>query len=356
MLRRRLLSVLQRYAPNTAARVRDWLWRRDRYAEYDVRKTQERARFAGELDVGALPPIYVYWANRHLRPVLESLGFSHPEDFYAREIERVAQRVARPLRMLSVGCGNCDTEVRIARLLRERGVQAWTLVCLDLTAPMLERGRDLAATEGFGDRFEFVAADLAEWRTDERFDVVIANQCLHHIVELERVFARISDVMAGDGVFLTSDMVGRNGHQRWPEAKAIVDSFWPELPKKYRYNRQLRRQENRFRDWDCSIAGFEGIRAQDILPLLVQRFDFEFFYAFGNVVDPFIDRGFGWNFDADAEWDRDFIDRVHAADEAAIESGSIKPTHMLATMRHRQGIVPRTWRDRTPERCVRPVA
>ena len=198
-----------------------------------------------------------------------------------------------------------------------------------------------------------VAADLTDSRTDERFDVVIANQCLHHILELERVFERISAIMAPDGVFLTSDMIGRNGHMRWPEARELIDRFWEELPKAYRYHRLLRRQENRFQDWDCSITGFEGIRAQDILPLLVQRFDFEFFYAFGNVIDPFVDRGFGPNFDADAEWDRDFIDRVHAADEAAFDAGTIKPTHMIAAMRHRQGLVPRVWKSRTPESCVR---
>jgi SAM-dependent methyltransferase len=336
-----------------SARVVGWLERRERRAEYEARRAQELTRFADEVDINVLPPIFGYWANRHLRPAFESLGYAHPEGFYAREIERHAARSGRPLRMLSVGCGNCDTEVRIAKLLLERGVTAWSLVCLDLTAPMLERGRELAAAEGLAGRFEFVAADLSEWRTDGRFDVVLANQCLHHILELERVFDRVSGVLAADGVFVTSDMIGRNGHQRWPEARAIVDRFWAELPDAYRYNRALRRHEQRFLDWDCSVVGFEGIRAQDILPLLVERFDFELFYAFGNVIDPFIDRSFGWNFDADAPWDRDFIDRVHAADEAAIDAGTITPTHMIATLRHRQGLVPRTLNGRTPERCVR---
>lgn len=349
----RLVSALQRISPELSARLRGWLWRRDRRKEYGARSAQERNRFADEVDISALPPIFAYWANRHLRPVVESLGFSYPEDFYAREIERQARRKGGPLRMLSIGCGNCDNEVRIAKLLVERGLVDWTFVCLDLTAPMLERGRELAAAEGLVERFEFVAADMCEWRTNETFDVVLANQCLHHIFELERVFKRVSEVLAPDGVFVSSDMIGRNGHQRWPEAREIIDRFWLELPEPYRYHRLLQRQEERFMDWDCSVVGFEGIRAQDILPLLVQRFDFDFFYAFGNVIDPFVDRGFGWNFDADAAWDRDFIDRVHAADEAAIDAGVVKPTHMFATMRHRRGIVPRTWKGRTPESCVR---
>jgi hypothetical protein len=51
---------------------------------------------------------------------------------------------------------------------------------------------------------------------------------------------------------------------------------------------------------------FEGIRSQDILPLLLEYFHFEVFIPYGNVIDPFIDRTFGPNFDSSREWDRDF--------------------------------------------------
>jgi len=104
-----------------------------------------------------------------------------------------------------------------------------------------------------------------------------------------------------------------------------------------RFNRQLKRQEDAYLDWDCSVSGFEGIRAQDILPLAVQRFGFELFLPFANLIDPFIDRSFGHHFDPQAAWDRDFLDRVHARDEAELTAGRIKPTHMFAVMRAVQG-------------------
>ena len=128
-------------------------------------------------------------------------------------------------------------------------------------------------------------------------------------------------------VGLPTGMSGREG----PQA-AIVREFWRELPREYRYNHQLARQEDEFLDWDCAQEGFEGIRAQDILPLLVERFGFDLFAPFANVIDPFIDRGFGHNFDAGADWDRAFIDRVHARDEAEIRRGAITPTHLFAVM------------------------
>jgi hypothetical protein len=75
---------------------------------------------------------------------------------------------------------------------------------------------------------------------------------------------------------------------------------------------------------------------------------------YGNVVFVFVDRSFGHNFDAESEWDRDFIDRVHQADEEAILEGRIKPTSMVAAMTlepvgEEQLRHPRL----TPEFCVR---
>jgi SAM-dependent methyltransferase len=198
---------------------------------------------------------------------------------------------------------------------------------------MLERGTQLAQTDGLADKVVPLQADFNEWQPVGRYDGIIAHQSLHHVVALEHLFDAVGAALAPHGRFIVSDMIGRNGHQRWPEALAIVREFWRELPSAYRYNRQLKRQEDEFLDWDCSTEGFEGIRAQDILPLLVERFGFDMFLGFANVIDPFIDRGFGPNFSADSQSDREFIDHVHERDQAEIAAGSIKPTHMFAVMR-----------------------
>jgi hypothetical protein len=123
-----------------------------------------------------------------------------------------------------------------------------------------------------------------------------------------------------------------NGHLRWPEAYEIVQEYWQRLPASYRYNQQLKRHEEMFENWDCSLYGFEGIRSQDILPLLLDRFHFQVFVGFGNIIDPFVDRAFGHNFDATAQWDRDFIDEVHERDEREMIRGHVKPTHMVAVV------------------------
>jgi hypothetical protein len=148
-------------------------------------------------------------------------------------------------------------------------------------------------------------------------------------------------------------MIGRNGHMRWPEALEALKPFWDEMPEDYRNNRLLNRYEEQYINHDCSTEGFEGIRAQDILPLLVEHFNFSFFFPYGNIVFVPIDRTFGHNFNADADWDRDFIDRVHARDEAGLISGELKPTSMLAVLTCSETDTVLRHPALSPQHCVR---
>lgn len=324
---------------------------------YAGRLSTETGLYKDVADVHQLPPIFHYWSNKHLRPMLEEHGFSNPDQFFAKYLGESARRrgVDAPV-FLSIGAGNCDTEVRIAKQLRNAGVEHFTIDCLDVNPSMLERGLEFARREGVAGHIATMQGDFNEWRAGREYDGVMANQSLHHVANLEHLFAEVRACLARGGYFIVDDMIGRNGHQRWPEALVAVRTFWRELPRDHRYNRQLSRYERVYRNWDCSNEGFEGIRAQDILPLLIDRFDFHLFIGFANVVDVFIDRAFGHNFDADAEWDRGFIDRVHAFDEDSFRTGVLTPTHMMAVLAVDE---PRTCvcaRGLTPETSVRNAA
>jgi len=300
---------------------------------YAGRIAAETGIYRDVADVHDLPPIFHYWSNRHLRPMLETFGFSNPDQLFAKHLRESAARrgVAAPA-FLSIGAGNCDTEIRVSRLLRDAGLAAFTIECLDLNPAMLARGREMAEREGVGAHIVTTEGDFNRWTASRAYDGIMANQSLHHVVNLEGLFAEVKRGLAPHAYFVVDDMIGRNGHMRWPEALAAVRAFWRELPNDYRYNRQLERHEAEYRNWDCSSESFEGVRAQDILPLLVERFHFHLFIGFANVVDVFVDRAFGHHFDADAEWDRDFIDRVHAFDEQGFAAGTLTPTHMMAVM------------------------
>ncbi len=306
-------------------------------ATYEETLSKERSIFENCLDVHDLPKIFHYWSEKHLRPKLLPFGFDSPDAMFVKYLAEQCEKKPREqkaghVRFASLGSGNCDLEIRLARQLRVRGHESFTIDCLDLNPSMLERGRLAAERAGLSEHFQFVEADCNNWAPAQPYNAVIANQSLHHILNLEDLFEEVRKSLATGGSFIISDMIGRNGHQRWPEALEAVHEFWRRLPPSYRFNLRSGRYEELFQDWDCSTEGFEGIRAQEILPLLLRTFHFRLFVPFGNIIDPFIDRSFGHHFNPEAEWDRAFIDQVHARDEAGLAAGLLTPTHMLAVL------------------------
>jgi len=323
--------------------------------EYEQRLLSEKGQFDDCLNVHDLPEIFHYWSNRYLVPMFEPFGFSSPNDFFFRYIsDKCAASPDAMVRIASVGAGNCDLEIEIGKRLVDRGQQNFLFECLEINTNMIERANGQAGGSGLGAKFRFLEQDFNRWRpAAASYEVIMANQSLHHVLALEHLFDSIRLGLAKDGLFLTSDMIGRNGHQRWPEALAVVSRFWQELPGPYRYNQLMRRQERQYINHDCSTSGFEGIRAQDILALLLERFHFRLFLPYGNVVFVFVDRPFGHNFNAATEWDRAFIDRVHAADEQGFVDGTLKPTSMLAALTVSPGETKLRDTRLTPGFCVR---
>jgi SAM-dependent methyltransferase len=324
--------------------------------KYRLKLLIEQANFARVDDVHDVPPIHHYWSDRHLVPVFRTFGFEDVDGFWTLEIATALGPPGRERepRILSVGSGNCDFEVRLAARMKAMGYAGFRIDCMDINAAMLERGRRAALQAGVGPNVAALRTDFNAWRgAAGQYAVVLANQSLHHVVNLEGLLDAVRLSLGSQGRFLISDMIGRNGHMRWPEALAIVDSFWAELPPQYRRNRMMGTVDERYENVDCSRAGFEGIRSQDILPLLIERFEFALFVPFANVIDVFIDRAIGPNFDPARPWDRDFIDRVQAADAEAIRTGRVKPTHALATMTVGVQAPLRCPGALTPAACVR---
>lgn len=322
--------------------------------EYEKRICKEQSIYRNQVNVHELPAIFHYWSNKYLLPMMLEYGFRSSEQLTVHWLRESAARCrsSSPV-FLSIGAGNCDREIRAARALKALGLDQFCIECLEINPDMLARARELARREGLDAQMAFVEGDFNRWTADKRYAGVMAHEALHHVVNLESLFDEVHRSMEDQACFVIHDTIGRNGHQRWPEALAAVHRFWAELPQEYRYNCRLNRHEPLYENWNAARESFEGIRAQDILPLLVERFHFHVFVAYANVVDVFIDRCFGHNFRADAPWDRDFIDRVHAFDEQAICAGEITPAHMIAVVSKAPAAKPLFSRGLSPKFCVR---
>jgi hypothetical protein len=201
--------------------------------------------------------------------------------------------------------------------------------------------------------FTPVEADLNKIQVDGEFDMIMANHALHHIEGLETLFQYSKDHLNPRGIFATCDMIGRNGHMRWAETAAVISALWPYLSVEQRYHAQLQRMTDKFVDHDCSNEGFEGIRAQDILPLLLNYFKPYKFFGTGGFIDVLIDRGFGHGYDVNSETDVAFIRFISDLNEIMLDAGVVKPTWTMSyfTKDDRGEVFYRDRRAATSVRC-----
>lgn len=298
--------------------------------DYDLKVRQQIDQYVTEA-IHDLPEIFHVWSHDFIRPgLLGVFGVESINGFYLNAAKEVSAELSRPLRILSVGCGDGTVEVELAKSLRDAGAD-FRLEGADLSPVLIERFQSAVSESGLQDRVFPMVVDLNQVASAQKYDLIMANHSLHHIVDLEKVFDFIWDALTDEGIFATCDMIGRNGHMRWPETEAMLQAVWPLLTERQRYHHQLQRAHtDRFEDFDSSKEGFEGIRAQDILYLLLNKFHSYKFFGYGGFIEVLVDRGFGHGFDHESERDRQFVRTLAEINDMMLDGGMIKPTIMSA--------------------------
>ena len=295
---------------------------------YAAKIRAELSTYQAVENVHDLPPSHGYISETYLRPLLQrTFGWGSFNELLLQQISAHPRREGA-LRVLSLGSGNCDFELGIC----ERVERPCTFVCHELNEQMIARGREGAAARRLGERFTFVPGDINQLKLEGEYDLVIANHSLHHFVELEHIFSEVEGSMGPDAVFVINDMIGRNGHMFWEETLDLCNRMWALLPKNLKYNQQLKQRFRHRIQYDCSSEGFEGIRAQDILPLLDEHFAFRAFAPFYAVINRFIDRDFGHNFQLENPLHRGLLDAFWHLDDLSLRLNALKPTQMIALL------------------------
>ncbi len=308
------------------------------------------------IEVPDLPDIFHYWSTRYLVPEMSRHGFNGPEDFFFQYTKAyLKESINQRVNILSLSSEECDFEIRLTKKLLEWQLNDFVIECLDVNRDKLNVGKKAVEAAGLSQYFLFKHDDPDSWVSFKRHGIVYAHQALHRVSNLEGLFANVKQSLVPDGLFIISDMIGRNAHMQWPETVDALKPFWDELPKSYRYNNLLNRQEAQFINSDHSAREFGSLHSQDILPLLLEYFNFKFFFPYGNLVFVLFDRFFGHNFDTDVDWDRDFVGRVHARDEAGIINGELKPVSMLAVLTNRETETVLRHPALTPAHCLRSI-
>lgn len=296
-----------------------------------VRAMADRVVLGGGPACAGLPPIFAYWSRTWLAPQAGPLDVESPERFYLNRI-REAAHDGSTVNVLSVGPGSGSLEIKLAMALRAEGVPL-RMTCADVNPRLMRAGSDLARNCGVAECMRFVTLDCAHPFELPGHDVVIVNQFLHNVQTLETLVRSLAASMQPDGVLLGTDVIGRNGHLLWPDAAALVESIWEQLPEAKRMDRHFGRVQASYRPIDHAACANQGVRAQDVVEALSEVFDFELFFTYGGAIMPFVGHRLGFNFDPANPADTALIDRIHLLDAAALAEERYPASNMVAALR-----------------------
>ena len=347
--------------------LKAWIYRNRRYAKQwlgaasrvlpaplsrRLRALAEQVAFrvVPEYQGDTLPEIFHYWSSRHVRPLAERVGMVSAEEMYLAEARKVARRKGR-VSIASIGSGAGWLELSLLGKLHEEGLDA-RMACIDCNAALMRTAEAEAKSRGLGDRLSVAVLDGNRPFALDGVDVLIVNQFFHHVEELEVLVASLSASLDADGVLLTSDVIGRNGHLPWPSVDAIVQEAWRRLPAAQRFDRYYMERRERYAPVDHAAYSNEGVRAQDVVECLLAGFDFERFLAFGGAIMPFVERRIGFNFDPSSAEDAAFIDGLATFDNQRIEAGDYPASNMIAVLRHKGKAIAPVFAPISPEQQV----
>jgi SAM-dependent methyltransferase len=166
---------------------------------------------------------YHYWINKHIRPrIAEVFGVNNALLFYVNYTAEALRQPGAHRRIVSLGAGDCLFDIALIKKLLEMGERDFLVEAIELSPLRFDRARARASEEGVEEYLVLIEGDLNSWKPLVRYSAVIAKDTLHHVIELEHLFGAVHEALEDNGVFLTTDMIGRNGHMRWPEALEII--------------------------------------------------------------------------------------------------------------------------------------
>jgi len=230
-------------------------------------------------------------------------------------------RETKPIgRALEIGCGAGD----LAMGLMQAG---WfeRLDAFDVAEGAVATARQRAADAGLTALNFFVADGNTLVLEPDSYDLIYASHALHHITDLEHLFAQCAAALRPGGTLFATDYVGPSRMQYSDAHLALMNDMLARLPPEKRVDNLKGFREKRlvertppqaFLDNDPS----EAPRSAEIIPVLRRFFDVEA-TPYGMELTYEVLLGIVHNFDPDNAGDNALMDLMLELDHAARQGG-----------------------------------
>jgi SAM-dependent methyltransferase len=184
---------------------------------------------------------------------------------------------------LGCGAGRCERE------LVQNGV-CRSFHGIDISENAIVTAREIAKERNLPLTYEIADLNFVKL-PEKRFDLVVAQTCLHHVLFLEHVAEQVWHSLKSDGYLWIHDFIGETQGQYDPKRLAIMNKILAVLPEKLRKNKITGRLVTEIKRPEPGHLGspFESIRSSEIVSVFERWFIVEWkleFDAFLRLVVP----------------------------------------------------------------------
>ena len=261
----------------------------------------------------------VWTASATVRRYLHGFASGHPDCDWPTWV-RAKHLPSSIDKLLVLGCGSGWLERALIQKGGIRNVAAW-----DVAPAAVQEAKDQARDQNLSIDYDVV--DLERDFPGHGFDVIVANDVLHHISDLEQLYARIVQALNPGGLFVFAEYVGPNRFQYSNAQMDIINRYMRLLPDRLRFDPclkiTLRQKERVTVERLMADDPTEAVRSEDVLPLARSMFEVIAEYPYGgSLLNPLLYEIIV-NFREDDPGDRRLLEVLCGVEDRLIRAGDL---------------------------------
>jgi SAM-dependent methyltransferase len=275
-------------------------------------------------------------AHKSWRFYFEYLQMNEFGTSFVEEVVAAVHQKKNPL-LLSLGCGYGGLDLAIARRLQK----PYQIFGVDLNPMIFSHAHRRAMLEGLEIDYLPIDLNFVELQPGS-FDVIYAHASLHHLLNLEHVFAQIARALTPDGLFVLVDIIGKTQVLFWRQNVEFTAELIKDMP--WRFRPPVRRLWRHFWFDPYTIIskysepavqhGMEGIRQEEIEPVMMKIFEPVKLYKYNAFMRLICtNRYLGARLNPEKLRDREYLEKLIKIEVEQIKSGKLKPTEMFGVFK-----------------------
>jgi len=236
---------------------------------------------------------------------------------------------------LALGCGHGVFDRQAIEFGLARHVHA-----VDISKGAIESARQAASDAGLATQIDYEVSDINKISLPaSTYDLVVAMSSIHHVAELENLFAQCARTLKPGGLFFMDEYVGPSRFQTPPELRILIDGLLKMMPPRYRRN--LFTNDGATKDEyivptvEQMIAGdpSEAVRSAEIMTVLRKHFEVIEYKPYGGGIQHQLFSGIMGNFDPDSATDLKFLKAISDLELSLENIGAVHSEFAVAVAR-----------------------